>query len=75
VKFTKQEQTLLHRVMRELGRRGGKASANSLTPQQRRARATKAAHAAAKSLTSAERSAKAAKAGRARQANARGGSK
>lgn len=75
MKFTKQEQTLLHRVMRELGRRGGKASANSLTPEQRRARATKAAHAAAKSLTSAERSAKAAKAGRARQANARGGSK
>lgn len=68
MKFTKPEQTLLNRVMRELGRRGGKASANSLTPEQRRARATKAAHAAAKSLTPAGRSAKAAKAGRARQA-------
>lgn len=75
MRFTKQEQTLLRRVMRELGRRGGKASANSLTPEQRRARATKAAHAAAKSLTPAERSAKATKAGRARQAKARGDSK
>ncbi len=61
--------------MRELGRLGGKASANSLTPAERSARATKAAHAAAKSLTPAERSAKAAKAGRARQAKARGDSK
>jgi hypothetical protein len=68
VNFTKQEKSLLRRVMRELGRRGGKASANSLTPEQRRARATKAAHAAAKSLTPTERSSKAAKAGRARQA-------
>jgi hypothetical protein len=68
MKFTKQEQTLLHRVMREFGRRGGKASAQSLSPEQRSERATKAARAAAKSLSPAERRAKAAKAGRARQA-------
>lgn len=69
--FTKQERTLLRRVMRELGRRGEKASAARMTPEQRQQRATKAARAAANSLSPAERRAKAVKAGRARQAKRR----
>jgi hypothetical protein len=42
MRITKEQQALLSAALRELGRRGGKASAAALTPEQRRARAVKA---------------------------------
>lgn len=42
MRITKQQRAVLSRVMRQLGRQGGKASAARLTPEQRRARSTKA---------------------------------
>jgi len=45
MKITKSQRALLSTVMRELGRRGGKASAAALTPEERRAKATKAGRA------------------------------
>ncbi len=45
MKVTAREQKLLSRVLRELGRKGGRASARVLTPEQRTARARKAGRA------------------------------
>ena len=46
-RISKKERASLTSVLRELGRRGGKASASALTPEQRRARAVKAGNASA----------------------------
>ena len=42
MKFTKQQRALLSAVMRDLGRWGGLATAARMTPEQRRARSSKA---------------------------------
>jgi hypothetical protein len=42
MRITKEQQALLSATLRELGRRGGKASAAALTPEQRHARGVKA---------------------------------
>jgi hypothetical protein len=47
MKFTKQQRALLSAVMRDLGRRGGLATAANMTPEQRRARSSKALQARA----------------------------
>lgn len=42
LKITARQRSVLRNVMRELGRRGGKASAKALTAEQRRAKARRA---------------------------------
>jgi hypothetical protein len=69
--MSKKERDVLAKVLRQLGSIGGKASADSLTPEQRRARARKAGKASAKSLSRDERRARAVKAGKASAAKRR----
>ena len=57
--LTQVERTKMSRIMSEYGRRRGKATARRMRPDERSARASKAALAAAANMTAEERTARA----------------